>query len=285
MTSKTAKPVRRSAAIVLMAGVAVGATSAHGATIGAPVTLGAAADNSTIKITYGSYSSVVSAAPVGVYAISYITPDANWATTGAVDITFQIFNPGGLNSGSIPKISQGIGYNPIPTASAGLQYTSTTSAAVASVVVPTVGTITATGSSFSGSNEYPTGASIPASGTYDYVGATGSTITGPTSPSTGGGNIITWILTPNAGKKIYVSDFYNTPIAGGLGIYSGFHLQGVNASSSFIGAQSPDIIYVTPEPGTWAAIVGMGALVGWQGYSRRRRPVKESADIPTPRGR
>ena len=49
MKSKTAKPVRRSAAIALLAGVAVGATSAHGATIGAPVTLGAAADNSTAK--------------------------------------------------------------------------------------------------------------------------------------------------------------------------------------------------------------------------------------------
>jgi hypothetical protein len=239
-------------------------------TAGQAVTIGTARDNSAIKISYGSYSSVSSAAPVGLYAVSYITPDANWATTGAVDITFQMFNPGGLNSGSIPKITQGIGYNLVSTAVAGLQYTSTTSAAVASVAVPTVGTLTATVTA-SGFGNFPTGGSIPSASTYNYLAATGSTVTAPTSPATGGGDIITWILTPNAGKKIYVSDFYNSQTTDGLGLYSVIHLQGVNGSSSVIGATAPNIVYVVPEPGTWAAGAGVLAILGSQAYSRRRR--------------
>lgn len=239
-------------------------------TAGQAVTIGATQDNNAIKITYGSYSSVTSAAPVANYAVSYILPASDWATTGAVNITFQIFNPGGLNSGSIPKSTQGIGYNLVSTAASGSQFTSTTSAAVASVTVPTVGTLTATVTA-TGFGDFPTGDRIPSASSYNYLAASSTTLTAPTSPATGGGSIITWVLTPNAGKKIYVSDFYNTQTADGVGIYSAFHIQGVNGLSSVIGASAPNIVYVVPEPGTWAAGAGVLAILGSQAYSRRRR--------------
>lgn len=239
-------------------------------TAGQPVTIGAVQDNNPIKITYGSYSSVTSAAPVANYAVSYIVPASDWATTGAVNITFQIFNPGGLNSGASPKSSQGIGYNLVSTASSGLQYTSTTSAALASVTVPTVGTLTAN-VTVTGFGNYPGGGSIPSASSYNYLAASSTTLNAPTSPATGGGDIIAWVLTPNAGKKIYVSDFYNTQTADGVGIYSAFHLQSVNGGgSAVIGATAPNIVFAAPEPGTWAAGVGVLAILGGQAYSRRR---------------
>lgn len=230
-------------------------------TAGQAVTIGAVRDNNAIKITYGSYSSNTSAAPVANYAVSYILPASDWATTGAVNITFQIFNPGGLNSGSIPKSTQGIGYNLVSTAVSGSQFTSTTSAAVASVTVPTVGTLTATVTA-TGFGNFPTGGSIPSASSYNYLAASTTTITAPTSPATGAGDIITWVLTPNAGKKIYVSDFYNTQTADGVNIYSAFHIQGVNGLSSVIGASAPNIVYALPEPGTWAAGAGVLAILG-----------------------
>jgi hypothetical protein len=209
---------------------------------------------------------------VAIYEVSYVVPASDWATTGAVNITFQIFNPGGLNSGSIPKSTQGIGYNLVSTAAPGLQYTSTTSAAVGSVAVPSVGTVTATVTA-TGFGNYPTGGSIPSASSYNYLAASSTTVTAPTSPATGGGDIIAWVLTPNAGKKIYVSDFYNTPTADGVGIYSAFHIQGVNGASSVIGASAPNIVFAAPEPGTWAAGVGVLAILGGQAYSRRRTPL------------
>lgn len=236
--------------------------------IGGPVNIGASGDNSAVEIKYGSFSSVTSAAPVATYAIAYVVPDANWATTGAVDVVFQIFNPGGLNSGSTPFIKMGLGFNLASTAAAGLKFTSTTSAALTSVTVPTVGTLTASGAAFTSASEFPTGGSIPSSGTWNYL-VNSSQIDAPTSPSTGGGDIIAWILTPNAGKKIYVSDFYNTTNSDGL--YSGFHLQGVNSASSYIGVESKDMTYLVPEPSTWAGIVGVGSLVLWQAGSEIRR--------------
>lgn len=261
-------------------GLALGVAAPLSALANAPgqaVTIGATQDNSTIKITFGSYSSVTSAAPVGNYGVSYITPSPTWSTDGSVLVTFQIFNPGGFSSGTIPKISQGLGFNMVPTAASGFTYTSTTSTSVSSVAVPTVGTLTAT-TTFSGVNEYPTGGTIPSSGTYSYIGANANTLNAPTSPATGGGDIITWKITPNAGKKIYVSDFYKTPSASSPGtVFAGFHLQGVNASSSWIGATAANIVYVTPEPGTWAAIVGLGGIAAWQGASTLRRRKKTVA--------
>ncbi|HTH49456.1 MAG TPA: PEP-CTERM sorting domain-containing protein [Candidatus Limnocylindria bacterium] len=244
------------------------ATRATAISIGGVVDIGAAGDNSAIKINYGSYSSAPSAAPVATYAVAYVVPDANWATTGAVDVVFQIFNPGGLNSGSAPFTKMGIGFNLASTAAAAQQFTSTTSAALTSVTVPTVGTLTASGAVFSSAGEFPTGGSIPSSGTWNYLART-TQIDAPTSPATGGGDIISWIITPNAGKKIYVSDFYNTPNADGL--YSIFHLQGVNNASSAIGVLPQDMTYLVPEPSTWAGIVGVGAVVFWQAGSEIRR--------------
>lgn len=236
--------------------------------IGGLVNVGALADNNAIRVGIGSYSSVPSAAPVGTYGVAYVVPDANWATTGAVDVVFQIFNPGGLNAGSTPFIKMGIGFNLASTAAAGLKFTSTTSAALTSVTVPTVGTRTAAGAAFTSASEFPTGGTIPSSGTWNYL-ANSTQIDAPTSPSTGGGDIIAFILTPNAGKKIYVSDFYNTPNSDGL--FMGFHLQGVNSASSYIGAQAKDMTYLVPEPSTWAGIVGVGSIVLWQAGSQLRR--------------
>ena len=244
------------------------ASRANAITIGGQVSVGATAENSAIKITYGSYSSVPASAPVATYAVAYVVPDANWATTGAVDIVFQIFNPGGLNAGSTPFTKQGLGFNLASTAAAGLKFTSTTSAALTSVTVPNLGTLTATGAAFSSASEFPTGGSIPSSGTWNYL-VNSTQIDAPATPTTGGGDIVAWILTPNAGKKIYVSDFYNTANADGL--YTGFHLQGVNGSSSYIGVQAKDITYMVPEPSTWAGIVGVGSVVLWQARSEFRR--------------
>lgn len=251
------------------------ASRATAITIGGQVSVGATAENSAIKINYGSYSASPASAPVATYAVAYVVPDANWATTGAVDVVFQIFNPGGLNSGSAPFTKQGIGFNLASTAAAGLKFTSTTSTALTSVTVPNLGTLTTSGAAFSSAGEFPTGGSIPSSGTWNYL-VNSSQINAPTSPTTGGGDIIAWMLTPNAGKKIYVSDFYNTANADGL--YTGFHLQGVNSSSSYIGVQAKDITYMVPEPSTWAGIVGVGSLVLWQAGSeirRRRTPVSK----------
>ena len=83
-----------------------------------------------------------------------------------------------------------------------------------------------------------------------------------------------WRITPvGSGDKIYVSDFYKTSVGG---VYAGFHLIGINSKSSWIGAQAVDITYVTPEPGTWAAIVGVATIIGWQGASRYRRTAKNA---------
>lgn len=60
---------------IAIAATVVTAGSARAATIGA------SADNSTIKMVFGSFSSNPTAAPLGgTYAVAYVTPASTWAT-------------------------------------------------------------------------------------------------------------------------------------------------------------------------------------------------------------
>lgn len=263
-------------ALPLAARVVLGATASaltlgtFAGTPGQTVNTSATFDNSTIKITYGSYSGNPAAAPVGVYGIAYITPDANWAVNGGVDVTFQIFNPGGLAAGSTPFEKKGVGIGFQLTPHTG--YIATTSLNLASVLVPTVGTVTAT-KTFAVGGEYPTGGSIPSGDSWNYLADSTANLSAPSTPSTGGGDIITFVVKPTvAGNRIWVSDFYNTPV-GANALVSEFHLQGIfSALSSIIGAKATDVIYLTPEPSTWAGgFTLVAAAVGWGLRSKFRR--------------
>jgi hypothetical protein len=272
---------------LLLAGCLAG--SAVAATVGAPVTIGAAADNSTIKMTFGSFTAG-SGTPTagGTWGVAYITPASTWGTTGAIDVTFQIFNPGAtyLNQTTDNeriKAGDPIFFNLQSTATAGSEpYAAvvdvTTTANLASVTVPTVSTFTSTDTATTFGNykgSYSaSGGGGP--GTFNFDVAASTDISAP-SHTAGGGDIMSWRITPNgagasAGDKIYVSDFYKTGVNDGSGnvVYAGFHLIGINSFSSWIGAKAGDIVYVTPEPSTWAAIIGLVGVVGWQVRSRCR---------------
>ena len=270
---------------------------AMAATIGAPLTLGAAADTSTIKMTFGSFSRDTTAAPLtpagAVWAVAYVTPASDWSTTGAVNVTLQVFNPGAtwLNqSTDNERIKSGdpVFFNLQSTATAGSEPYSavanvTASSALSSVTVPGVSpfspqTFTTT-QAFSSAGEYKgsynaSGGGGP--GVFNYQALATGDINAPLHAA-GGGDVMSWRISPtgsgaSAGDRIYVSDFYKTGVNDGSGnvVYAGFHLIGINGLSSWIGAKAGNIVYVTPEASTWVAILGLVGAVGWQVHSRRR---------------
>ena len=274
---------------LMLAGCLAGRAVA--ATVGAPVTIGAAADNSTIKMTFGSYSSDTTAAPLtpagAVWAVAYVTPASDWSSSGAVNVTLQVFNPGAtwLNETTDNERINGtpVFFNLQSTATTGSEpYAAvakvTKSANLSSVTIPRVSplspltfTSTDTATSFGNYKGSYSGTGGGGPGTFNHTATSSSEIKAP-SHTAGAGDIMSWSITPNgtgasAGDKIYVSDFYKTSVGG---VYAGFNLIGINGLSSWIGAKAGDIVYVTPEPGTWAAIIGLVGAVGWQVRSRRR---------------
>ena len=83
----------RAAVLIVASGLAEHAYAA----IGGAVTIGASADNSTIKMTFGSFSGDTSAASASaVWGVAYVKPASDWGTSGAVEVSFQLFNPGFL---------------------------------------------------------------------------------------------------------------------------------------------------------------------------------------------
>ncbi len=262
---------------------AAAATPAWAVYIGGAVTPGAVMDNTAIKIELKSYSSS-GTLPVGyVYGVAYVAPDANWATTGALDVSFQLFNPGNppLTSGA-PKLkaADGIQFVISPTTT-GTVYTSTTTSALTTFSISYLGSTlvsktTTVPISTTGSGNYISGGTYggtgggPSSG-FTYQAIATADLTAPAAPSVANapGDIVNWVITPNAGK-MYVSDFYKTATASG-GIEMGIHYIGVNGTSSYFGSTPADVTYAVPEPSTWAALAGLGAFVGWEFRSRRNR--------------
>jgi hypothetical protein len=251
--------------------------------IGQPVTPGTVQDNNPIKIALQSYSSSSGTIPTGyTYAVAYIAPDANWASTGAIDVSFQLFNPGNppISSGQ-PKLKIGDGIqmliNPTTT---GTKPTSSTTSLLGTFTIGTgVNQITKT----STVNVDPTlsgnyNSTAPYSGTgggpsgFTYQAYNAAQLNAPAAPSAAnaGGDIINWVITPNQGK-FYVSDFYSSFTSSG-NISLGIHYIGINSSSSYLGSTPADITYAVPEPGTWAAMVGIAGVVGVELGRRRRSP-------------
>ena len=269
----------------VLALVATGAMSpALAVYIGQPVTPGTIQDNTAIKIALQGYSSSSGTIPTGyTYAVAYIAPDASWASTGAIDVSFQLLNPGNppISSGQ-PKLKIGDGIqmliNPTTT---GTKPTSSTTSLLGTFSIgsganqvtktSTVNVDPALSGNYNSTAPYSGTGGGPSGFTYQAYNA--AQLVAPSAPSAANaaGDIINWVITPNQGK-FYVSDFYSSFTSSG-NISLGIHYIGINASSSYLGSTPADITYAVPEPGTWAAIVGVTGLVGME-FGRRRRSLR-----------